>query len=60
MVSDVQGVGIYFTDPAVNTTEGNFDDTDMGEDGMKMYLVNYQLKKDLLAKEILEILGLYE
>jgi len=33
MVSDIQGVGLYFTDPAVNTKSGNFDETDMGLDG---------------------------
>lgn len=42
MVSDVQGVGIYFTDPAINTKNGNiikikllgnFDETDMGLEG---------------------------
>ena len=43
MVSDVQGVGLYFTDPAVNTKKGidfyysiksgSYDETDMGTDG---------------------------
>lgn len=37
VVNDVQGVGLYFTDPAINTKIGNYDDTDMGEEGMKMY-----------------------
>ena len=50
MISDVQGVGKYFTDPAVNTIEGNFDETDMGDDGIKMYLVSYNQKKELLSK----------
>lgn len=41
MINDVQGVSTYFTDPAVNTKTGiyyfiflgDFDDTDMGENG---------------------------
>ena len=44
MVSDVQGVGLYFTDPALNTKNGivffnysiksgPYDETDMGVDG---------------------------
>ena len=41
MVNDIQGVGNYFTDPALNTKDSNnilfflvnFDSTDMGLDG---------------------------
>ncbi|CAD8131993.1 unnamed protein product [Paramecium octaurelia] len=60
MVSDVQGVGNYFTDPAINTIEGNFDETDMGQEGQMMYLVNYENKKVLLTSEYLGVLGIYE
>lgn len=59
MITDVQGVDRYFTDPAVNTKQGNFDDTDMGDDGIKMYLVNNEVKKALLSREILELLYMY-
>jgi hypothetical protein len=31
----------------------------MGEEGIKMYLVNYELKKDSLSREVLEIMDLY-
>ncbi|CAD8064187.1 unnamed protein product [Paramecium sonneborni] len=41
MVNDVQGVGNYITDPALNTKENNFDETDMGIDGQAMFIVNY-------------------
>lgn len=60
MVSDVQGVGNYFTDPAINTIKGNFDETDMGEEGQGMYLVNYENKKVLLTSEYLGLLNIYE
>ena len=42
MVTDVQGVGNYFTDPTINTHKGiinilkllgDFDETDMGDEG---------------------------
>ncbi|CAK92523.1 unnamed protein product (macronuclear) [Paramecium tetraurelia] len=57
MINDVQGVGIYFTDPAVNTATGDFDDTDLGQEGQDMFLVNFQSKQDL-ASEILNLLNL--
>ncbi|CAD8046726.1 unnamed protein product [Paramecium primaurelia] len=56
MINDVQGVGNYFTDPAINTTNGDFDDTDLGQEGQQMYLVNFQSKK-ALAFEILSLLN---
>ncbi|CAD8140407.1 unnamed protein product [Paramecium octaurelia] len=56
MINDVQGVGTYFTDPAVNTTKGDFDDTDLGQEGQDMFLVNFQSKKEL-ASEILNLLN---
>ena len=33
MIADVQGVGNYFTDPAINSNTGEFDETDMGTQG---------------------------
>ncbi|CAD8057503.1 unnamed protein product [Paramecium sonneborni] len=59
MVSDVQGVGNYFTDPAINTIKGTFDDTDMGQEGTMMYLVNYENRKALLTFEYLDLLDIY-
>ncbi|KAM3137900.1 hypothetical protein pb186bvf_009981 [Paramecium bursaria] len=57
IINDVQGVGCYFTDPAVNTKSGNFDETDMGEEGYQMYVVNLQAKKHICQK-ILEIMDI--
>ncbi|CAD8209835.1 unnamed protein product [Paramecium octaurelia] len=57
MINDVQGVGINFTDPAINTSTGDFDDTDLGQEGQGMFLVNFQSKIGL-ASEILELLNL--
>ncbi|CAD8150346.1 unnamed protein product [Paramecium pentaurelia] len=59
MVCDIQGVGNYFTDPAINTEQGFFDDTDMGIAGQQMYLVNYENWKELLTKKYLELLDMY-
>ncbi|CAD8046871.1 unnamed protein product [Paramecium sonneborni] len=59
MVNDVQGVGHYFTDPAINTVRGDFDETDIGEEGIKMFLVNFQSKKSL-PFEILQLLNITE
>lgn len=33
-MNDVQGVETNFTDPAINTTKGKFDETDMGQEGI--------------------------
>ncbi|CAD8154602.1 unnamed protein product [Paramecium pentaurelia] len=57
MINDVQGVGTYFTDPAINTSTGDSDDTDLGQEGQNMYLVNFQQKKGL-AFDILNLLNL--
>ncbi|CAD8140620.1 unnamed protein product [Paramecium pentaurelia] len=60
MVTDIQGVGNYFTDPTINTHKGDFDETDMGEEGQMMYLVNYDNKKALLTYDYLDLLGIYD
>ncbi|CAD8140627.1 unnamed protein product [Paramecium pentaurelia] len=60
MVTDIQGVGNYFTDPTINTHKGDFDETDMGEEGQMMYLVNYESKKALLTYDYLDLLGIYD
>ncbi|CAK65713.1 unnamed protein product (macronuclear) [Paramecium tetraurelia] len=57
MVSDVQGVGNYFTDPALNTKDGNFDLTDMGLDGQSMFMVAYGGKKHM-GRKYLDLLGI--
>ncbi|KAM3135092.1 hypothetical protein pb186bvf_012738 [Paramecium bursaria] len=56
MICDVQGIGQYFTDPAINTKKGGFDQTDIGEDGIKNYLVNFKGKG--VGKEYLKLLGI--
>ena len=48
-------MGKYFTDPVVNTNEGDFDENDMGQDGFAMFIVNYEGKKHL-GKEYLDAL----
>lgn len=45
MVCDIQGVGAYFTDPALSTQSGDYDEADTGVDGHKMFLVNFENKK---------------
>ncbi|CAK81359.1 unnamed protein product (macronuclear) [Paramecium tetraurelia] len=57
MINDVQGVGHYFTDPAVNTSTGEFDDTDQGQEGQGMFLVNFQSKIEIATK-ILKLLNM--
>ncbi|CAD8068123.1 unnamed protein product [Paramecium sonneborni] len=57
MVNDVQGVGNYFTDPALNTKDSNFDETDMGIDGQSMYMVNYEGKKHM-GRKYLDLLAI--
>ncbi|CAD8085298.1 unnamed protein product [Paramecium primaurelia] len=47
IVNDIQGVGNYFTDPAINTIKGNFDETDVGEDGISSYLSTLQMRKGI-------------
>lgn len=44
MVCDIQGVGANFTDPAINTSEGGFDDTDLGLDGISQYIITFDGK----------------
>ena len=44
MICDVQGIGPYLTDPAINTTKGGFDCTDIGEEGINNYLINFKQK----------------
>ena len=56
MICDVQGMGQYFTDPAINTKKGGFDDTDIGLNGIKNYLVNFIGK--CLGKDFLELLNI--
>lgn len=58
MVVDVQGVGNYFTDPAINTNKGTFDETDMGEEGIARFMVPFDLKKEMcqdILKKLLQI-----
>lgn len=51
MVVDIQGVGNYWTDPAIitrignklNVTIGEYDNTDMGLKGISMYTMNKDL-----------------
>ncbi|KAM3131608.1 hypothetical protein pb186bvf_016272 [Paramecium bursaria] len=57
MINDVQGVGVYFTDPAVNTSSGDYDDTDMGVDGQSMYMVSFEHKKHI-SRDILEVMDI--
>ncbi|CAD8165566.1 unnamed protein product [Paramecium pentaurelia] len=57
MVNDVQGVGNYFTDPALNTKDSNFDETDMGIDGQSMYMVSYEGKKHM-GRKYLDLLSI--
>ncbi|CAD8077917.1 unnamed protein product [Paramecium primaurelia] len=47
IINDIQGVDNYFTDPAINTIKGNFDETDVGQDGISNYLSTLQLRKDI-------------
>ena len=42
MICDVQGIGPYLTDPAINTVRGGFDCTDIGEEGINNYLINFK------------------
>ena len=56
MICDVQGIGQYFTDPAIDTKKGGFDQTDIGEDGIKNYLVNFKGKG--LGQDYLKLLGI--
>ncbi|CAD8142287.1 unnamed protein product [Paramecium pentaurelia] len=57
MVNDVQGVGNYLTDPALNTKDSNFDETDMGIDGQSMFMVSYEGKKHM-GRKYLDLLGI--
>ena len=37
-------MGPYLTDPAINTIKGNFDETDIGQEGINNYIVNFKGK----------------
>ena len=60
-------MGLYFTDPALNTKSGikfrkpiksgNYDETDMGKDGQSMFMVAYSGKK-MMGKVFLDLLGI--
>ncbi|CAD8067314.1 unnamed protein product [Paramecium sonneborni] len=57
MICDIQGIGQFFTDPALNTKEGKFDETDMGYEGIKDFLGTYQGRRHL-GQEYLRVLNL--
>ena len=52
MINDVQGVGNYLTDPAINTREGTFDETDMGIEGQQQFMVMFMGRR--LGHDILK------
>ena len=56
MICDIQGIGPYFTDPAINTKPGGFDETDIGEEGINNYLVNFRGKR--IGCEYLDLLDI--
>ncbi|KAM3135091.1 hypothetical protein pb186bvf_012737 [Paramecium bursaria] len=56
MICDIQGMGPYFTDPAINTIKGGFDETDIGEEGINNYLVNFKGKK--IGYEYIDLLDI--
>ena len=49
-------MGPYFTDPAINTIKGGFDETDIGEEGINNYLVNFKGKK--IGYEYIDLLDI--
>ncbi|CAD8088011.1 unnamed protein product [Paramecium primaurelia] len=58
MICDVQGVGYNFTDPAINTSEGNFDETDLGQDGIGQYIISFEKDKAVRYQKFLDMLNL--
>ncbi|CAD8188247.1 unnamed protein product [Paramecium pentaurelia] len=58
MICDVQGVGYNFTDPAINTSEGNFDETDLGQDGIGQYIISFEKDKTVRYQKFLDLLNL--
>ncbi|CAD8157089.1 unnamed protein product [Paramecium octaurelia] len=57
IINDIQGINNYLTDPAINTVKGNFDETDVGEDGISNYLTIFQAKK-ALCEQLLKSIGI--
>ncbi|CAK84497.1 unnamed protein product (macronuclear) [Paramecium tetraurelia] len=58
LICDVQGVGSNFTDPAINTSEGNLDETDLGQEGIGQYIISFEKDKQTRYQKYLDLLDL--
>ncbi|CAD8164784.1 unnamed protein product [Paramecium octaurelia] len=58
LICDVQGVGCNFTDPAINTSEGNLDETDLGQEGIGQYIISFEKDKQTRYQKYLDMLEL--